>query len=206
VFSAPPFAEGGNIPYLDIAITTHIIVLVFQNVTINTVGFFNAGVVNGRKKDAILKILKMPMIYIIPIVVIMRMIPYDFTQSFFWPALENLKSGLIAVALITLGVQLGKTTYKFTNVDVYLSAFIKLIVTPVIVYVIVRIVGLGGVFAQVLMIALSAPTAVNTALIAVECKNKPDFASQIVVTSTLLSSITLTLVIYFARILFPVGA
>jgi predicted permease len=205
VFSTPPFVPGGQAIYLDAAITVHIIIMVFQNITINTVGFFNSGIVNGKKTEAILEIFKMPTVYVIPIVIIMRTIPYDFTQSFFWPALEHIKYGLVSVALITLGVQLGKTSFKLTNIDVYLSAFIKLIATPIMVYIIIKILKLEGIPAQVLMVALSAPTAVNTALIAVECKNKPDFASQTVITSTLLSSLTLTLVIYFARILFPVS-
>ena len=54
------------------------------------------------------------------------------------------------------------------------------------------------------MISSSVPAAVNTALIAVECDNYPDFASQVVMVSTLLSSVTLVVVIYFARLLFPI--
>jgi len=56
----------------------------------------------------------------------------------------------------------------------------------------------------VLLISYSVPTAVNTALIAVECGNNQDFASQEVMISTILSGVTLTLAIYIARILFPV--
>ena len=63
---------------------------------------------------------------------------------------------------------------------------------------------IDGIMAQVMIISAGLPTAVNTALIAVEFDNKPDFASQTVMISTLLSSVTLTVVIYFATKMFPV--
>jgi malate permease and related proteins len=54
------------------------------------------------------------------------------------------------------------------------------------------------------MISSSIPTAVNTALIAVERNNHPDFASMAVMTSTILSSITLVIVVYVSRLIFSI--
>ncbi len=48
------------------------------------------------------------------------------------------------------------------------------------------------------------PTAVNSALIAVENDNHPDFATQVVIMTTILSALTMTGVIYLSNILFPV--
>jgi len=53
------------------------------------------------------------------------------------------------------------------------------------------------------LISSGVPTAVNTALIAVDYDNCPGFASQTVLLSTLLCTLTLPAVIYTARILFP---
>jgi predicted permease len=63
--------------------------------------------------------------------------------------------------------------------------------------------GFHGVVTQTILIAYSVPTAVNTALIAVECDSCQDFASQAVMVSTI-SAVTLTLAIYLARIIFPI--
>jgi len=68
----------------------------------------------------------------------------------------------------------------------------------------IKIMGFSGIIAQALMISTSVPTAVNTALIAVEYDNHPDFASQTVLVTTIFSAITLPLIIYLARIVFPV--
>ena len=107
------------------------------------------------------------------------------------------------MALITLGVQLSKTKFDLKNVDVHLSVFSKLILSPLLALIYIHLLGLNGVVAQVVFIAHSVPTAVNTALIAVECDSCPDFASQAVMLSTLLSAITLTLAIYAAQFIFP---
>ncbi|WP_425059527.1 hypothetical protein [Sporomusa carbonis] len=64
--------------------------------------------------------------------------------------------------------------------------------------------GFTGAVAQTVLIAYSVPTAVNTALIAVECDSCQNFASQTVIMSTIFSAVTLTLAIYAARIIFPV--
>lgn len=56
--------------------------------------------------------------------------------------------------------------------------------------------------AQVLFISSSVPSAVSTALIAVEFNNEPDFASQVVMTGTLMSAVTVTAVIYLSKIIF----
>lgn len=75
---------------------------------------------------------------------------------------------------------------------------------PLIAYYLIIVLQISGVVAQTLMISSAVPTAVNTALIAVECDNHPDFASQVVMVSTLFSLITVTGVICIANILFPV--
>ncbi|WP_094605675.1 hypothetical protein SPSIL_040550 [Sporomusa silvacetica DSM 10669] len=203
VFGSAPFVIDGKMPYLNEAITAQIIILVIQNISVNTVGFFNAGRANSSKKDSVKTILKMPSIYAIPLALFLKSIQLDITTTPFWPTLEYLKSGLVPMALITLGVQLSKTNFDLKNVDVHLSVFIKLIIGPLLALSYIHLLGLTGVVAQAVFIAHAVPTAVNTALIAVECDSCSDFASQAVMLSTLFSAITLTLAIYAAQFLFP---
>jgi len=202
VFSSPPFVVDGQTPYLTLALTAQIMVLIVQNLALNTLGFINANNANMHFKDSLFQILKMPTIYAVPLALLLKLIPYDMTGFPLWPALNYARNGLVPIALITLGVQLSRTTFKLADRDVYIAVILRLIGGPVIAFVIAKILGLEGVLGQVFFISSAVPTAVNTALIAVECDNHPDFASHVVMLSTLLSSITLVLVIYFARILF----
>lgn len=204
VFSSAPFVIDGKTPYLTLALTCQILIMTFQTIMSNTLGFINAGRATVDLKTAILKVVKMPAIYSIALAFLLKLIPYNLTNIPVWPSLTYMGDALIPVALITLGIQLSKTKFKLSNPDVYISNFFRLIISPTIALILIYILGLHGVMAEVLMIVLSGPTAVNAALIAVEYDNHPDFVSQAVLTSTLFCSITMTFVIYIARILFPV--
>src|SRR5665647_769212 len=43
IFSSGPFLIEGKTPFLSLALTTQIVVLIVQNISTNTIGFFNAG-------------------------------------------------------------------------------------------------------------------------------------------------------------------
>jgi len=204
VFSSEPFIVNGQTPYLNAAVTAQLMILMVQNLSVNTIGFINAGRAYGHLKDSFIRVMKMPIIYVIFFAFIMKLIPYDLTRLPLWHSLNYIANALVAVNLIALGVQLSKTRFAFNNTDVYLSCFLRLLIGPVIILPLIYILKLEGIAAQVVMISSALPTAVNTALIAVEYDNYPDYASQVVMVSTLLSSITLAVIIYFARLLFSV--
>jgi predicted permease len=204
VFSTGAFLVDGQTPYLGIALTTQIMVLVVQNISVNTLGYFNAGRANLHWKDALMNVLKMPAIYTVTLAFLLKLVPFDFTTLPVWPAILYLKSALVPMALTILGAQLAKSKFQFNNKTAWLAVFIRLIVGPVLALLFVTLFGLRGILAQTLLISSAVPTAVNSALVAVECDNHPDFATQVVILSTLFGGVTLIGVIYGASILFPV--
>jgi len=109
----------------------------------------------------------------------------------------------VPTALLILGIQLSKTKFRFDNHPAWLAVAMRLIGGPLLAFLFLKLFGLQGVLAQALLISSAVPTAVNSALIAVECDNHPDFATQVVILTTLLSSFTLVGVIYMASRLFP---
>ena len=204
IFGSAPYIIDGKTPYLAGALTSQIMILVFMNITMNTIGFYNAGRAKMNIKDSMRQIFTMPSIYAIPLALSLKYFNVDITSTPIWPTLEYVKNGLVPIALISLGVQLSKTKFDFRDVNVNIAVFTRLIIGPMAALALIHILGFNRIIAQVLLISYSVPTAVNTALIAVECNNKQNFASQEVMVSTILSGVTLTSVIYIARILFPV--
>jgi predicted permease len=204
VFSSGSYIVGGKTPYLALALTTQVVVLVVQNITTNTIGFFNAGKGKMNWQESIKSILLMPTIYVILLAFLFKAMPFRLEDFPLWPAVLYIKDGLISISLVTLGIQLSRTKFSFKNKEVYISNFLRLIGSGIFAFIILKIIGIGGIPAQALMISSTLPTAVNTALIAIERDNHPDFASQAVMTATIFSSITLILVIYAAKIFFPV--
>ncbi|MFW6007151.1 MAG: AEC family transporter [Halanaerobiales bacterium] len=184
------------------AVSIQIMILMVQSLTTNTLGFYNAGRGQMKFKETIISVLKMPTVYALIAALFLKLFPVNLKNVFFWPAIDYMKDGLIPVALLTLGIQLSLAKIEIKNLDVYIASVMRLIGSPLLAYILVYIMGIDGLMAQVLFISSAVPSAVNTALIAVEFKNEPDFASQIVMTTTLMSALTLTGVIYLSFVLF----
>jgi predicted permease len=63
----------------------------------------------------------------------------------------------------------------------------------------VKILCIEGQLAWVLVIGASGPTAIASAVVAIEFKNRPDFAASAVFLSTLGAGLTVPLVIFLVR-------
>ncbi|ERJ11688.1 AEC family transporter [Haloplasma contractile] len=192
-----------------IATSVQIIILLTQSMLTNTFGIFNASFGKKDAKKAMLDIFKIPMIYAVLLGLIFRMISIPDRAlplwNPIWDALTILSSGLIPLALFTLGAQLANTKLSIRIPKVYLSIFLRLLIAPILAYGFVHLVGLANsanemnrIAAQVIVICSAAPSAVNSVLLAIEYDNEPELASQIVFMSTLLSAVTVTGVIIFA--------
>ena len=118
-------------------------------------------------------------------------------------SIKIIGNGFSSLAIITLGAQLANINIVSLDYKVVLSTLLRLIMGPVLAFAFVSILKITGITAQVLIIAMSAPTAVNVALTAIELDNEPEMASQSVFLSTLLSSITVTIVIWVVFAIIP---
>src|SRR5690606_7299660 len=105
-------------------------------------------------------------------------------------------------ALLTLGAQIADLKLKFTHLPLYISMGTRLLAAPLLAFILLKLFSIDGLVAQALLISTAMPTSVNSAIIAQEYNNEPEFAAQTVITSTLFSSITLTFVIYIAMKIF----
>jgi len=185
--------------HAEFAVTAQVMILVTQNLCTFTLGFFGAAKVKMGITDAVKTVLKVPVVYTIALAFVFRLIPYNLQEMFLWPAILYARQGMIPVALLSLGIQLSLIKVQFKAIDVYIASFMRLCLGPFLAYTLVLLMNIDGILAQVLLISSAVPTAINTALIAVEVNNQAEFATQAVVTSTILSSITLPVVIYLAQ-------
>jgi hypothetical protein len=78
---------------------------------------------------------------------------------------------------------------------------LRLMVGPILSGFIIWLLGIQGALAQSLLISTSFPTAVNSALLAMEFDNEPEFAAAVVFYSTMFSAVTVSVVIYAAKVL-----
>ena len=196
------FSDHQNKSALGIALAVQISVLLVQNISINTVGFILANHRSGSLKESIIKVFKMPIIYSIALALCLKYFSFDPQSLSIWPALVYAKDAMVAIALLTLGIQLASTSIKSLRADVFLSSALRLVGGPIAALIIIWFMRFDGIVAQAFLISSSVPIAVNTALIAIESKTNPEFASQTVMVSTVISAITLSGVIFLSQILY----
>lgn len=201
------FYNSGNfgLPVIDLAFPAggaaiQSVVLATQNILMFSLGLFLAS--NGRYPvgKAFLNILRYPAVYAVSLALAVHQLGWS-VWSPFSVALDHFSQALVPLALVTLGMQLAKVSFGQRMLPVALSSFCRLALGPVLGFGVIRLMGLSGLTAQVLLVSAAVPTAVNTVLLALEFGNEPEYAASAVFLSTLLSALTVTVVIYLARMM-----
>ncbi|WMT18274.1 AEC family transporter [Parageobacillus toebii] len=184
-----------------LGLSIQIVVAIFQNFLTNTYGVFNFLSVSEKKGKVTAEFLKNPIIYALLLGLLFRSLHIP-VPSFIWNPLQNVANAFLAIALLTLGAQVAYINLRQLPPLLYLSVFSRLLLSPAVAVVIIFALHLEGVTAQALFIASSYPCSRNTALYALEYGHHPDYAAQAVFVSTLLSSVTVTMIVYLSKILF----
>lgn len=184
-----------------LGVSIQLIVMVYQNLLTFTYGLYNMVSVKSQGNAILKELLRLPMIYAIILGVICASFHVDI-PTVLWNPITSIADAFLAVALITLGAQVAQIQLKRPHVVLYLSTIARLLIGPAAALGIIFLLGLDGTVAQSLFIASSFPTSRNSSIFALEYNNNPDLAAQTVLVTTILSSITVTIVVYLAGILF----
>src|SRR5690625_1320957 len=209
-FNSVMFFKSGNygVPVNDLvfrsdplAISIQVIMLTLQNIFLFSYGIFSLQSVKIGKLKAALGYFKMPVLYAMLSGVLLNYFSVPI-PSFIWIPANYIADAMISLALFTLGAQVAQMKFVSGLSSVYFSLTLRLIIGPMIALGIIYIFNIEGITGQALFIASAMPTSVNSAVIAQEYNNHPNFAAQIVLFSTMISAITVSIVIYFSRILF----
>ncbi|MFD1851465.1 AEC family transporter [Oceanobacillus bengalensis] len=184
-----------------LGVSVQIIVLVFQNLLTYTYGLYNLISTSKSVIDILKSFLRLPIIHALALGVIFQVF-YVPLPKFVLIPLEQLAGGFASLALLLLGAQLANIRFTSFHRVIGLSILGRLIGGPMFALAFIFILGIEGVIAQSLLIASSFPTSRNTATLALEYQVAPELHAQIVLFSTLLSSITVTVVIYMSMLLF----
>ncbi|MDQ2952211.1 MAG: AEC family transporter [Chloroflexota bacterium] len=101
----------------------------------------------------------------------------------------------IPVMLIVLGLNLATTTRMEQPALVSLAVATRLVLGPLVGWLLAEALGLGGVARGVAIVGSAMPTGVFTILTATQFNARPRFVSNVVVASTIVSIVTVTAVL-----------
>lgn len=187
-FCAFAFGEEGMVNAL--------VYMMYSSIIIYTVAVYFASRGNSSMKESLANIFKVPLIYVVVTASVFSYFSFE-VPSFIVTPFKLLGSAAIPVTMLLLGIQLSRTGIHDAYKPIVLSNMLKLAISPVVGLVITHYMGVGGLLQSVLIIESSMPTAVNSALIAVEFDAEPGFVSSTVLTSTLLSIFSLTALLLY---------
>ncbi|MGG1519579.1 AEC family transporter [Paenibacillus oryzisoli] len=177
-------------------LSIQIIIMIMQTLIPNTYGIYALNAHRASWKATMRTILSLPVIYIIPLAMLLRYFHVPVPESIHLP-ISYIANAFMATALLTLGVQLGAMKWEFHFSNVLLSNLLRLAVGPLLGFFVVWLLGLYGLTAKALILSCAVPTSLSSVLLAIEYENEAEFSSQAVFTSTLFSMITIPIVIYF---------
>ena len=182
-------------------VAVQIITITTMNVLTYTLGVLIAGGWSQWRKG-VKTICKLPILYALLGALVLRALDARLPDALM-TSLKWTSDGMVPIALLTLGAQLGQGGFSFKHPGpLWLTVAMRLLAGPLLAYLILKCMGLHGLLAQVLFVSSAFPTAVITVLFGIEYDRKPRFMADLVLLTTLLSAVTVTIAIRIAPSLF----
>jgi predicted permease len=200
---ASMFYNSGNygIPLMALAFPVvgpplQVFIVLTQNISTFTVGLLLASSTQHRGWRVVLPMLRQISLWAVFSALVVRLLHLPVQEiRWLWVPLQYISDGLVAFALLTLGVQLSQTKARQSISRLGWAIAMRLLLAPLLAFTLVRAFGFQGEYATVMIVSSSFPTAVNTALIAHEFKADSQFAAAAVFYTTLFSMFTVTILI-----------
>lgn len=182
-----------------LAATSQVFIMLIQNIATSTFGVFQASSGRASIGKAALGVLKTPLIYAILLAVAIRMANATIPEPIMAPV-RYLGAGYVGVGLLTLGVQLAEIKTRISLKTTLPTAIIRLLVSPAIGALLIWCLGIEGELAKAMIIGVAMPVAVNIVILSQEYDNDPEFVTQNVLVSTLLSPFSLALLVFILNV------
>lgn len=102
----------------------------------------------------------------------------------------------VPVSMIIIGCQLAKAPLKeaFSNAKVWMTCFLRLIATPVVILLLMKLIGADAALTGSMVICAACPTAVVVTMFSVQYGGDPLLASETTMLTTVLSLATIPLI------------
>ena len=110
---------------------------------------------------------------------------------------SSVSAGTMPISMIAIGASLGEIPLKkaFSEKSLYPAALVRLIIIPVVTWLIVRLITDDPVFLSTCVVIASCPTAVITSVMAMQYAGDEGYVSSCVMVTTLLSMITIPVLV-----------
>ena len=162
-----------------------------SSVLVFSLGIWTAAAGKTSSLKALAGLLKAPVVYAAPLAFLFRSTGFALPPPV-WRAVELLSSAAVPALLVLLGMQIA-TTRRLTNLSLIAACVgLRLLLSPLLAWLASPLFGLTPLGTSVAILESAMPTAMMTAVIALEYEAQSEFVASAVLVSTLLSPLTVT--------------
>lgn len=193
------FMNAGNfgVPVAELAFgkaggEIHAVIVLFANFSVFSIAFAILAMGSGQGFSSILNYFKLPYFYCIVAALLIRDLQIPLPE---WTsrACHTIANGLVPIALATLGTQLARHA-RWPNWSLIgPSLALKLVIMPFASLITVTMLGLMPLPGVLIVVAASAPAAINPLLLAMQLDGDSKTLSDCVFWSTLFSAVTVAI-------------
>lgn len=205
------FANCGNfgLPVAEMAFgpaggEVHAIVVLFANFSIFSIAYMMLAMGRGSGASAILNYFKLPYFYCVVAALLIRDTGLRaWMPDWLHTCSTTIANGLVPIALVTLGAQLAKRAGLPNWKRLTPVLLLKLFILPVASFAAVWMLGMWPWPGVVIVLAASAPTAINPLLLAMQLDGDADTLSDCVFWTTLFSAVTVAIWMTILKLFVP---
>lgn len=171
--------------------------IIFFVVTVlvsNTAGVFLASRGKMSTRRALLNVAKVPLPYAAAVGLALNMADVEMPVPVA-RAVSTLGNASIPAMLTVLGIQLSRASINGHFKPILMASSMRLIVSPLIAFGLVALLGLSGLTRQVAIVQASMPTAVISGVLATEFGGDVEFVTAVILVSTVASMVTLSIIL-----------
>ncbi|MBM3127526.1 MAG: AEC family transporter [Chloroflexi bacterium] len=163
-------------------------------ILVQTLGIFVAARGKANARAALINTLKLPLVYAVTLGLIFNLAQFQMPEPLS-KAIDLAADAAVPTMLVILGIELARAKIEDDRAVIGLATVVKLIVAPVLAFLLAALMGLEGVTRAICIVQASMPTAVMATIVAVEFDARPKLVTGIVFASTLGSILTLTILL-----------
>ncbi len=157
----------------------------------NSLGVYIATVGQRPPLEALKGLLKVPVIYAIPLGLAVRASGWDIPLSLWRPA-QLMADAAVPTMLLLLGILIANYRLPEKLGTLSAAAGLRLLLSPLLALALAPLIGLDGVARGAAIVESAMPTAVFTTVLALEFGVEPELVTGAVLATTLLSPLTVT--------------
>ena len=159
-----------------------------------TLGVFLTSSGRRSARQALAGILKVPTVYAVALAALLLATGFRLPSPV-RTSVEMLSVAALPVMMLVLGMQFERAARPERPLLVVLAAFLTLVVSPLLAFVLADVIGLAGTARQAAVLEASMPAAIMTTVLALEYDASPSFVTAVVFVTTLISPLTVTVII-----------